>query len=284
MVDVAKLGPLIGAEVSGPDISTELSVESMSEIEKALAKYSVIVFRNQKISPDQQLVFARRFGSLEINAFDKHALEGHAGVLKVSNIRDGDKDVGYADAGSFWHSDMSYTKTPPRLTMLYALEIPMRDGKVLGDTLFASAVDAYDALSMEMKEKIRNLKATHDFSAKRRGVKQPVKLSLEQIAKNPPVTHPIARTHPITRRKSIYVTADECTGIVGWDASESLPMLKTLSEHVVEPRFQYRHKWQVGDLLVWDNCAVQHVVDRNYQFPPDRRMLLRCTVNGSATF
>jgi taurine dioxygenase len=275
---------MIGAEVSGPDISTELSVESVSEIEKALAKHSVIVFRNQKISPDQQLVFARRFGSLEINAFDKHALEGHSGVLKVSNIRDGDKDVGYADAGSFWHSDMSYTETPPRLTMLYALEIPMRDGKVLGDTLFASAIDAYDALSMEMKEKIQHLRAIHDFSAKKRGVKRPVKLSPEQIAKNPPVTHPIVRTHPITGRKSIYVTADECTGIVGWNSSESLPILKTLSEHVVKPKFQYRHKWQIGDLLIWDNCAVQHVVDRNYQFPPDRRMLLRCTINGSTTF
>ncbi len=168
--------------------------------------------------------------------------------------------------------------------MLYALEIPMRGGQALGDTLFASAVDAYDDLSMEMKEKIQELKATHDFAAKKRGVKQPVQLAPEQIAKNPPVEHPIARTHPITGRKSIYVTADECTGIVGWDTSEALPLLKSLSEHVVEPRFQYRHKWQVGDLLLWDNCAVQHVVDRNYQFPPDRRMLHRCTVNGSTTF
>ena len=284
MVDVEKLGPLIGAEVSGPDISKELSAEEMTEIEKTLAKHAVIVFRNQNISPDQQLAFARRFGSLEINAFDKHALEGHSGILKVSNIREEDKDVGYADAGSFWHSDMSYTNTPPRLTMLYALEIPMRDGKVLGDTLFASAVDAYDALTMKMKERIQNLKAIHNFSAKKRGVKQPVKLSPEQIAKNPPVEHPIARTHPITGRKSIYVTADECTGIVGWDASEALPLLKVLSAHIVEPRFQYRHKWQVGDLLIWDNCAVQHVVDRDYQFPPDRRMLHRCTVNGSMTF
>jgi len=256
----------------------------MSEIEKALAEHAVIVFRNQKLSPDQQLGFARRFGSLEINAFDKHALEGHSGILKVSNIREGDKDVGYADAGSFWHSDMSYTKTPPRLTMLYALEIPIRDGQALGDTLFASAVDAYDALSAEMKETIQDLKAIHDFSAKKRGVKKPVKLSPEQIAKNPPVEHQIARTHPLTGRKAIYVTADECTGIVGWNLSEALLLLKTLSEHVVEPRFQYRHKWQVGDLLIWDNCAVQHVVERNYQFPPDRRMLHRCTVNGSATF
>ncbi|MEL0020945.1 MAG: TauD/TfdA family dioxygenase, partial [Rickettsiales bacterium] len=99
-----------------------------------------------------------------------------------------------------------------------------------------------------------------------------------------PVVHPIARTHPVTGRKAIYVTADECTGIVGMDDAEASALLKALSDHVVEPRFQYRHKWQVGDFLIWDNCAVQHVVDRDYEFPPDRRMLHRCTVGGSIPF
>ena len=249
----------------------------MTEIETTLAKHAVIVFRNQNISPNQQLAFARRFGSLEINAFDKHALEGHSGILKVSNIREEDRDVGYADAGSFWHSDMSYTNKPPRLTMLYALEIPMRDGKALGDTLFASAVDAYDALTMEMKERIQNLKAIHNFSAKKRGVKQPVKLSPEQIATNPPVEHPIARTHPITGRKSIYVTADECTGIVGWDASEALPLLKGLSAHVVEPRFQYRHKWRANDLAVWDNRLSLHYALFDYT---KNRLMHRVVIAG----
>lgn len=284
MVTIKQLGEPIGAEIRGVDLGTELSDEVMSAIESALAQQSVIVFRNQAITPGQQLAFARRFGRLEVNAFDKHALEGHEGVLKVSNIREDGKELGYADAGSFWHSDMSYTKTPPRLTMLYALEIPMRNGVALGDTLFASAVDAYDALDDQTKQRINSLSAVHDFSAKKRGVKTPVKVTPEQIGKNPPVVHPIARTHPVTGRKAIYVTADECTGIVGMDDAEASALLKALSAHVVEPRFQYRHKWQVGDFLIWDNCAVQHVVDRDYEFPPDRRMLHRCTVGGSIPF
>ena len=256
----------------------------MQKIETILAEYAVVAFRNQKLTPKSLLTFARQFGKLEINAFGKHALEDYPGILKVSNIRHKNRDIGYADAGSFWHSDMSYTKTPPRLTMLYAIEIPKRYGVSLGNTVFASAVDAYDALPKETQQKLDGLIATHDFAKKKRGVKNPVKLSSEQIAENSPVKHPVVRTHPITGRKSIYVTADECTGIDDMDQSEALTLIEELASFVIKPQFQYRHKWEVGDLLIWDNCSVQHVVDRNYDFPMDRRMLHRCTVNGSIPF
>ena len=226
-------------------------------------------FPRPKVSPDDQLAFARRFGDLEINAFEKHALEGYSGVLKISNIVEDGQPLGYADAGSFWHTDMSYTKTPPRLTMLYALEVPLNaDGSPKGDTWFASAVDAYDALDDATRQRIEGRTATHFFGAKKRGVKKPVAVTQEQLDKNPPVDHPIARTHPVTGRKAIYVTADECTGISGLPEAEALALLKQLSEHVVRPAFQYHHKWQVGDILMWDNCAVQHVVHRDYEFPP----------------
>lgn len=283
-MNVKKIGDPVGAEVTGVNLTEALSASTMAEIESALTAHSVIVFRDQHLTPEHQLTFARRFGELEINAFDKHALAEHAGILKVSNIREGEIEQGYADAGSFWHSDMSYTQTPPRLTMLYALEIPNRDGRTLGNTLFASALDAYEALSDELKEELDGLKAVHSFSAKKRGVNKPVELSPDQIRQNPPVTHPVARTHPVSGRKALYVTADECIGIVGWPDADAEALITKLAKHVVEPRFQYRHIWQVGDLLIWDNCAVQHVVDRDYQFPPDRRMLHRCTVNGSAPY
>lgn len=282
MAEVSKLGSLIGAEVLGLDIAKGITEVEFSTVETALTEFAVVVIREQDISPEEQLRFARKFGQLEINAFAKYSLEDYPGILKVSNIQNDGKDIGYADAGSFWHTDMSYTKTPPRLTMLYALEIPSRDNQSLGDTLFASATDAYDSLSSEMKQKVSDLKAIHDFSAKKRGVKKPVTVTADQIEKNPPVEHPVIRTHPISGRKAIYVTADECTGIVGWDDADAGPLIEYLSDKVVEPQFQYRHRWREGDLLIWDNCAVQHVVDRNYQFPPDRRLLHRCTVNGSA--
>lgn len=282
---VTPLGERFGAEIGNVDLATDIDAATFDEIEDAFARWSVIVFRDQRISPERHLAFARRFGELEINAFSRFALDDHPGVLKLSNIVENGEPQGYADAGSFWHSDMSYTPTPPRLTMLYAIEIPFDDnGNSRGDTMFASAVDAYDALPEATRQRIAGRKAVHFFGAKKRGVKKPVELSQEQLDKNPPVSHPIARTHPLTGRKAIYVTADECTGIEGMADDEALPLIKELSEHVVRPEFQYHHKWQVGDVLMWDNCAVQHVVNRDYEFPRDRRYLHRVTVNGSVPF
>ncbi len=284
-ITVTPLGPTFAAEIGGVDLAAPLDDVTFAEIDAAFAQWSVVVFRNQNITPDDQLAFARRFGELEINAFEKHALDGYSGVLKISNIVEDGRALGYADAGSFWHSDMSYTKTPPRLTMLYALEVPLNgDGTPKGDTWFASAIAAYDALDDATRQRIEGRTATHFFGAKKRGVKKPVAVTQEQLDKNPPVDHPIARTHPVTGRKAIYVTADECTGISGMADEEALALLRQLSEHVVKPAFQYHHKWQVGDVLMWDNCAVQHVVHRDYEFPPDRRMMHRITVGGSVPF
>ena len=284
-ITVKPLGNRFGAEIGNVDLTAEISDAMFAEIEAAFVKWSVIVFRNQKMTPESHLAFAQRFGELEINAFTKYALADHPGILKLSNIVENGEAHGYADAGSFWHSDMSYTKTPPRLTMLYAIEIPFDEhGQSRGDTMFASAMDAYDALDEPTKALIDGRNAVHFFGAKKRGVKKAVKLTQEQIDKNPPVSHPIARTHPINGRKAIYVTADEVTGIEGMPDEEALPLIKRLSDHVVKPEFQYHHKWQIGDVLMWDNCAVQHVVNRDYEFPRDRRYLHRITVNGSIPF
>ena len=279
------LGNELGAEIGNVDLSDEVDDATFAEIEDAFAEWSVVVFRNQHLTPDRHLAFARRFGDLEINAFSRYALPDNPGILKLSNIVEDGEPQGYADAGSFWHSDMSYTKTPPRLTMLFAIEIPFDEhGRSRGDTMFASAIAAYDALDSQTKALIDGRRAIHFFGAKKRGVKKPVPLTQQQIDQNPPVSHPIARTHPITGRKAIYVTADECTGIEDMPDAEARPLIERLSAHVVKPEFQYHHKWQVGDVLMWDNCAVQHVVNRDYAFPRDRRYLHRVTVNGSVPF
>ena len=284
MLTINPIGDPIGAEILGADLSQSIDDATYAEIEAAFAEHSVVVLRDQKVSPDHQLAFARRLGELEINAFDRFGLEGYEGVLKVSNLQEDGKPIGYADAGSFWHTDMSYTPTPPRCTMLYAIEVPHdEDGAPLGETMFASAVDAYDALPPETKARVEGLRAIHSFSAKKRGVKKAVELSPEQIDKNPPVAHPVARTHPVTGRKAVYVTADECTGIEDMDDGEALALIRELSEHVVKPEFQFTHEWRVGDLLMWDNCAVQHVAVRNYEWP-QRRLMHRVTVCGSVPF
>lgn len=284
-IKVNPIGDTLGAQVTGVDLTRDIPAPAFEEIETAFAQWSVIVFRNQIISPADQLRFARRFGELEINAFDKYGLEGHPGILKVSNIHNDGMAQGYADAGSFWHSDMSYTPTPPRLTMLYALEIPKDDaGNPRGDTQFASATAAYRSLDDPTRHTIDGLRAIHSFSAKKRGVKKAVVLSPEQVEANPPVAHPVARVHPVTGGKAIYVTADECTGIENMESEEAIALIARLAAHIVKPEHQYHHKWQVNDVLVWDNCAVQHVVNRDYEWPRDRRMMHRVTVNGSVPY
>jgi len=283
MVEVIPVDAPIGAEIRGVDLSQELDGASFAAVEAAFNEHSVVWFRGQTISAEQHVAFSERFGEIEVNAFNKFALPDNPKVLIVSNIKEDGKDIGYADAGSHWHTDMSYTATPPRMTMLYAIEVPEENGKPLGDTLFASATAAYDTLPEDTKFKLDGLKATHRFAAKERGVKKPVELTPEQIAKNPDVIHPVARTHPITGRKALYVRAGECIGIPGMPDDEAIPLIKELSDRVIQPEFLYRHQWQVGDVLMWDNAAVQHWAPRDYEWPQRRRMH-RTTVNGSVPF
>jgi len=276
---VEKSATPVGAEIKGVDLSQDISPKTFCDIEAAFNEHSVIVFRDQTITPEQQLAFSDRFGALEINAFSKYALPDHPGILKVSNIKENGVDIGFSDAGSHWHSDMSYTVHPPRCTILYAIEVPSSNGVILGDTLFASTGAAYDSLSDGLKSRIEGRVAVHQFSAKERGVKAPLKLSQAQIDKHPDVRHPVARTHPYTGRKCLYVRQGECVAIDGMADEEAIALIKYLSDLCVEERFIYRHKWRVGDVLMWDNCALQHIALRDYEWP-QRRMMHRTTVGG----
>ena len=144
-LDLEPSGEGAGAEVSGVDLSAPLPDDVFVGIDRALARHGVLVFREQRLDPERQLAFCERFGPVEVNAFDRYALPGHPGVLVVSNVRENGRNIGYADAGSHWHTDMSYTATPPRCTALHAIEVPSEGGRNLGDTLFANARAAWEA-------------------------------------------------------------------------------------------------------------------------------------------
>jgi taurine dioxygenase len=280
---IAPFDAKLGAEINGVDLSKDLDDSVFARIEADFDTHSVIVFRDQTLPPDRQLAFARRFGELEINAFDAYALDDQPAVLRISNIMRDGRPIGYADAGSHWHSDMSYTRQPPRCTLLHALEVPEKDGKALGDTLFVGTGFAYDALPEATRMRLDGLRAVHRFAAKERGFAKPLTLSQEQIERYPDAVHPVVRTHPRTGRKCLYVRRGECVAIPGMAEAEALALIDELSEHCVRPEFQYRHEWRVGDLLMWDNCAVQHKAIKDYDLP-QRRLLHRVTVNGSVPF
>ena len=286
-MEVAPTGAALGAEIRGVDLAQDLDAETFRRIEEAFDHHGVIFFRGQEITVDQELAFARRFGEVELNVNTQACLPGHPEVLLVSNIRENGRYIGLADAGTTWHTDMSAYACPPRLSILYAREIPRAaDGTVLGDTIFTSAAAAHDALAPEIRARLEGRRSTHSYLAKMIARKEAVGLTREvtpeHLAKTPPVAHPVFRTHPVTGRKCIYVTEGECTGIEGMAESEALPLISQLHRHLISPRFQYVHKWRVGDVLMWDNCTCQHLAVQDYG--ERRRLMYRVTVNGSVPY
>lgn len=285
-MEVRPFDTALGAEVLGVDLSKALDDETFASIENAYNTHSVLLFRNQNINEEQHVNFSRRFGDLEIHVLDQYLHPQHPEILVVSNIKDGDRNVGISDAGIYWHTDLSYMAVPSRGSLLYAVEVPHDDdGSPLGDTLFASTAAAYEALPDKRREQIDVMSAEFSLAKKldklRTDGNDPTKLSDTQQDKTPPVVHKITRTHPITGRKSIYVNEGHTRQILGLPDDEGGALLAELCAHVTKDEFVYRHKWQEGDLIMWDNIPTQHLAVRNYELPQRRRMH-RTTIKGSA--
>lgn len=265
-----------GAEILGVDLAEGLDEATGAAIHEALDRHGVIVLHRQTLTPAQQIAFTRCFGEPDVN-FNalRFGVDGNPEIYRISNITENGKPIGTRRAGETWHTDMSYAKHPAKATMLYAVEVPRLYGLTLGDTWFANAAAAYDALPGEMKDAIADMKGVFDF----RGRKRSSPVSAEDIAKYPPVEHPIVRTHPRTGRKGLYVVRDDCTAIVGKTEDESRALIEALADHIVKPEFVYRHHWREGDVVVWDNCTVQHRAIVDYDLP-QRRLMWRTTVRG----
>jgi taurine dioxygenase len=281
---VTKSGAACGAEIAC-DLAQDLDEATFLEIERAFHENIVVVFRRQNLSNERHIEFSRRFGELEIHIVKKYLLPGFPEILLISNIRDEHNEhIGLADAGFTWHSDTSYRRRPSRCSLLYAKEVPMRDGQPLGDTVFANTIAAYEALPESTKQRLAGLKAIHRYSARRRVADSPrPKLTQAQLEETPDIAHPVVRTHPYTGRKSLYVTAGECVGVEGMPDDEAVDLIAELDAHCVRPGFLYRHKWQIGDLLMWDNTSSMHLAICDYALP-ERRLMHRTTVIGTVPF
>ena len=283
-IPVNKCDAACGAEIDF-DLSTSIDDGAFAELERAFHDNIVVFFRDQRLSNEQHIAFSRRFGELEIHIVKKYLLADYPEILLISNVRDAQGEhIGLADAGFTWHSDVSYRRRPSRCSLLYAREVPHRDGKPLGDTVFANTIAAYDALAEPMKRRLAGRKAIHRYAMRRRVENSPrPKLTAAQLAETPDVSHPIVRTHPYTGRKALYVTAGECIGIEGMPDDEALPLIAELDAHCVRPGFCYRHRWRVGDLVMWDNASAMHLAICDYALP-ERRLMHRTTVIGSEPF
>jgi taurine dioxygenase len=283
-IEFRKCDAACGAQVFF-DLSQPIDEAKFREIEQIFHDNIVVFFRDQKLSGEPQIDFSRRFGELEIHIVKKYLLPDYPEILLISNLRNGaGEHIGLADAGFTWHSDTSYRQFPSRCSLLFAREVPHRDGNPLGDTVFANCIAAYDALSATMKRRLDGLKAIHRYSSRRRVENSPrPKLTAAQIAETPDIAHPIVRTHPHTGRKALYITAGECIGIEGMPEDEAVDLIAELDAHCVRPEFLYRHRWRIGDLLMWDNASAMHLAMCDYALP-ERRLMHRTTVIGSQPF
>lgn len=276
----------VGAEILGLDLEQPLSESGFSRIAGAFDRYSVLSFRDQHLSPKQRVAFSRRFGALQINVRSDFNKPGYPEIYTVSNILKDGKPIGSQDAGRYWHSDLCYLEKPTFASLLYALEVPERDGTALGDTLFASTCASYDDLPTKVKTRLDGLRAVNSYSAmfQRKASEfgvRPMLTDAEKSGKYPKdAVHPVIRTHPNTGRKCIYVCEGYTTRILDIPESESDGLLQLLFKQVTDPQYIYRHKWRAGDLTIWDNCAVQHKASFDYSLPL-RRHMERTTVEGS---
>ena len=285
-IPVRKCDAALGAEIVF-DLSRAIDDRTFAELEGIFHDNIVVFFRDQHLTNEQHIAFSRRLGELEIHIVKKYLLPEDPEILLVSNIKNNaGEHIGLADAGFTWHSDTSYRKNPSRCSLLYAKEVPHRDGKPLGDTVFANCIAAYEALPDAMKRRLAGTKAIHRYSMRRRVDNSPrPKLTAAQLAETPDIAHPIVRSHPYTGRKALYVTAGECIGIVLRDGAqmpedEALDMIAELDAHCVRPEFCYRHSWRIGDLVMWDNASAMHLAICDYALP-ERRLMHRTTVIGS---
>ncbi|HWM41292.1 MAG TPA: TauD/TfdA family dioxygenase [Burkholderiales bacterium] len=274
---------VLGATLEGLDLSRPLEEREVEAIVQALGRYGVVHFPRQRLTARQQKDFAARFGELEINvASGAYQEPGIPEVMILSNIVQDGKPIGLADAGQDWHTDMSYSKTIAFANVLYALEVPRRNGKVLGATEFSSMHAAYEGLPENLKQKLQGMTVLHDFNKfwemmrREKGSKRPP-LTEAQRKSKPPVSHPIFLTHPITKRKVLYANPGYSMRINELPEKASDETLRLLFEHQLKPEYRYRHEWAEGDLLMWENFGTIHNAIADYG-PDEHRLIKRCQV------
>lgn len=280
--EVRPFSAAVGAEIVGLDLSRPLNDADFARVHRAHLDHNVVVFRDQRITPQQQIDFSRRFGVLQIHVLKQFLLANHPEVFIISNIVENGQPIGLGDAGKFWHSDLSYKEFPSLGSMLLAQELPEEGG----DTLFASQQLAYETLPAELRQAIDGKRAAHSYTARYadevfKGIRRPT-LTEAQLAEVKAVIHPVVRTHPETGRKGLFVNENFTTHILDVPEDESRQILTELYAHSAKPEFIYRHQWQPNDMVFWDNRALIHLATGCPSHL--RRRMHRTTIQGDVPF
>jgi taurine dioxygenase len=280
-IEAHRLSGALGAEIRGVDLSKELDDETFGEIHRALLDHQAVYFREQELTPQQHVDFAKRWGGIHRHPFNK-PLDGHPEIIPILKTEDQVRNN-----GGRWHSDQMYTAEPAKYTMLYAREMPPYGG----DTQFSNLYLGYESLSDGMKRMLAGLKGVNNGDSR----KNPTGLTRMERVKAGIATlpqdhlkdvqtisvHPIVRTHPETGRKALYL-GSHTERFDGMTDEESAPLLRYLTAHASRPEFTCRVSWEVGTLTMWDNRCCQHFAINDYH--GHRRLVHKITIQGDTPY
>lgn len=285
-MNVTRLCEALGAEVTGVNLSGSADDGMIEAVTDALLEHHVLVIRDQNLTPEQQVKFSRRFGELVVRVSGEFLHPEYPEVLILSNRQVDGKYEGAtgAYAGELWHTDLTYAERPSLGSMLHAHEVADEGG----DTAWANMYLAYETLPEETRHRIASLKAIHVRDRRRNPRGMPGEGFDRDVDKYysidvPDTVHPMVRTHPVTGRKSLFATPRFAVAIEGVEDGEAQPLLDELFAHQINPAFIYRHKWQVGDLVFWDNRCTAHLACGGI-VPPGVRRLHRTSIAGDVPF
>jgi len=275
-IQVTRVTPAVGALVEGLDLAQELAPQEIARLGELLVQHQVLFFRDQPLTAQQQVRFAAQFGTLHV-----HPIYPVLPELPEILVLDTHKD--FLPDNDNWHTDVTFSETPPLAGILAAKQMPTSGG----DTLWSSCSAAYEALSEPMRRFLDGLTAQHSVAKSfppERWQNDPAfnERYERAVAKHPPVNHPVVRTHPVTGRKGLFVNGGFTTHINELRPSESRALLDFLDAHAARPEFTVRWRWKVDDLVFWDNRVTQHYAVADYL--PERRVVYRATVNGDKPY
>lgn len=257
------LGPRIGAEVLKLDLAGKLSVQTLQQLEAALVQHETLVLHVPELTPEQQLAMALHFGEPEVHTFYPNLGQGYEQITVI--------DSKLGDRADMWHHDESFLPNPPVVTMTHARILPPTGG----DTCWISMTSAYDALSARMKQYLEGLQVWHDMNAPMMAALQQGVVTheryVEVVAQNRRHLHSMVRVHPVTGRKALYISPTYVTHIDGLPPAESRAILAYLHAHCMQVEFMFKHRWTLGDMVIWDNRSVVHNAILDYA-PHQRRM------------
>jgi taurine dioxygenase len=270
-----EMTPVLGAEITGLDLSKTVSADTAAALNAALARHAVLVFRDQSMDPAQFTAAGEVFGPLMPQQLKQFVLKDHP-LVGYNSTHDLPRKNGKLQVrGENYHTDHSNYPAPPKGTTLHAVALPSYGG----DTQFVDARQAFDDLPEAMQQRIVGLRSLHVHQSSR-SPRSFAKLSEEEMARIPRTLQPLVIRHPDSGRAALYLNTGRMEGVEGLDDEAGYALIEALYAHATQPRYEYRHRWQVGDLVIWDNRSVLHQANADYD-PEEYRYLLRIMLQGA---